>query len=75
MVRALAAMLAVAALTGAGCRYCCTPYDECGPVYEGGHCRVDCVDGRMGSAFAPGAIPEGAIVDEGEVDYEEPAGI
>ena len=45
-----------------GCRYCCTPYDNCGPVFANPHnCEWNY---RSGSAFNQEAIPaEGQMVD------------
>ena len=45
-----------------GCRYCCTPYDNCGPVFANPHnCEWNY---RSGSAFNPEAVPaEGQMVD------------
>jgi hypothetical protein len=54
----LAAALLLAASTG--CSSCCTPFDDCGPVWEGGQCRTEC-DGRAGSAFGGTVVTESPV--------------
>ena len=49
----LALLLMTAASLAGGCATCSTPYDDCGPVFQDGHCRNELIDGRVGSAFAP----------------------
>ena len=58
----LALTLLAATSLGSGCASCSSPYDNCGPVFEDGHCRNELIDGRAGSAFAPEPMME---------DYEE----
>ena len=55
MARMVFASILLMAAAAAGCAPCCTPFDHCGPVYEG-YCHNDCVHGRIGSAFSGGAI-------------------
>ena len=64
------ALLAVTSL-GSGCASCSTPYDDCGPVFEDGHCRNELIDGRAGSAFAPQPVMEDDDVETTNVYYEE----
>ena len=62
-------LLAVTSLSG-GCASCSTPYDDCGPVFEDGHCRNELIDGRSGSAFAPQPTMENEE-ETTDVYYEE----
>jgi hypothetical protein len=65
-----------------GCAHCASPYDYCGPVFNGG-CKECVVDARVGSAFyapemAPGdvivqAVPEGEPVAPPPYQPGEPA--
>ena len=66
--------LALALLTvtsfSSGCAMCCSPYDDCGPVYDDGYCRNELIDGRAGSAFTAEKVPA-EPAEEGEVYYED----
>ncbi len=54
------AMLALLAATG--CRMCVSPYDYCGPVYEGQGCSSCGSEARAGSILAGGSQPSPAPV-------------
>jgi hypothetical protein len=57
MLRWTTLLLVVASLTTAGCRYCASPYDYCGPLFTGQDCTTCDPHTRAGSIFADQLMP------------------
>jgi hypothetical protein len=63
MFRTTLGLCAVAILAAvAGCTMCCHPYDNCGPVWDGGECQTCSPHYRAGSIFA--GTPDMAMSSE-----------
>jgi hypothetical protein len=58
MIRRTTLLVAAAALLAtAGCRYCASPYDYCGPLFTGDGCTPCAADSRAGSIYSDQVIP------------------
>ena len=67
----LALLLMTAASLAGGCATCSTPYDDCGPVFQDGHCRNELIDGRVGSVFAPKPLEDDAEAAEDDKETDD----
>ncbi len=51
MIRRTTLLVVAILLAAAGCRYCASPYDYCGPLFTGRDCTPCAPDARAGSIF------------------------